>query len=321
MGWQQGGVNRSCGDRNGLKVENINTKSSFNFDNLKLAKATKIKSLLVAQASDAITIVPGTQRTIIQTLNSEIGITIDVIEGDIQVKSTRISEEQLIKKGERYAYPQNTISTLDLDAINQKTEVKDFLNPANWSPPNVPSNIAKEIADQLNVIQPPTLENTADSTFIKTILSKHNYYRSIHHSPDLLIDKQLNAQAQAWAERIASSGELEHSNQDQRSGSGENLFVSYTTENAIAPDTLANSTMQNWYEKEVSQYKYDSPGFSQSTGHFTQVVWKSTIQLGCGTAKGTKTLGDQTYNAFYVVCNYAPAGNVLSQFLTNVLKP
>lgn len=321
MAWQKGGKERPCRDTNGLKVEYTNRKSSFNFDIKKTAKATKNKSLLVAQASDAITIVPGSQRTIVQTLNSEIGITIDVIEGDIQVKSTRISDGQLIKKGERYAYPQNTISTLDLNAINQKTEVKDFLNPANWSPPNVPSNIAKEIAEQLSVIQAPPPEKTVDSTFIKTILSKHNYYRSIHRSPDLVIDRALNDKAQAWAEQIASSGELAHSNQDQRSGSGENLFVSYTTENSIAPDTLANSTMQNWYEKEVSQYNYDSPGFSQITGHFTQVVWKSTTQLGCGTAKGTKTLGDQTYNAFYVVCNYAPAGNVSSQFPTNVLKP
>ncbi|WP_242025817.1 CAP family protein [Phormidium tenue] len=329
MGWRQGGESRSCGDRkgltiinrNGLTVVNINSKSSVNLDVPEIAKATKIKKLLVAQASDEITILPCFQRTIIQTLNSEIGITIDVIEGDIQVKSTRIPEEQIIKKGERYAYPQNTISTLDLDAINQKPEVKDFLDPASWSPPNVPSNIAKEIAEQLSVIQAPPPENTVDSTFIKTILSKHNYYRSIHRSPDLVIDRALNAKAQAWAERIASSGELAHSNQDQRSGSGENIYVSYTTENSIAPDTLANSTMQNWYDNEVSQYNYDSPGFSQSTGHFTQVVWKSTTQLGCGTAKGNKTLGDQTYNAFYVVCNYAPAGNVSSQFPTNVLKP
>jgi uncharacterized protein YkwD len=321
MSWRQGGEERSCGDRSGLKVENINTKSSFNFDILKIAKDTKSKSLLIAQASDAITIVPSSQRTIVQTLNSEIGITIDVIEGDIRVISPQITEGRLIKKGERYDYPQNTISPVDLDAINQNPEVKDFLNPKNWSPPNVPQNVAQEIAEQLNDILPNTPENTVDSIFIKTILSKHNYYRSIHHSPDLLIDRALNAKAQAWAEQIASSGELAHSNQDQRSGSGENIYVSYTTENSIAPDTLANSTMQNWYEKEVSQYNYDSPGFSKSTGHFTQVVWKSSTKLGCGNATGTKTLGNQTYNAFYVVCNYAPAGNVRSQFPSNVLKP
>ena len=51
-----------------------------------------------------------------------------------------------------------------------------------------------------------------------------------------------------------------------------------------------------------------------ATGHFTQVVWKSTTQLGCGLAVNRG-------NKIYGVCNYSPAGNVVNAgfFKANVL--
>jgi hypothetical protein len=57
------------------------------------------------------------------------------------------------------------------------------------------------------------------------------------------------------------------------------------------------------------------------TGHFTQVVWKKSTQLGCGAAEGTATLDGTTFNAFYVVCHYNPAGNMRGDFPSNVLRP
>ena len=78
--------------------------------------------------------------------------------------------------------------------------------------------------------------------------------------------------------------------------------------------------MSSWYN-EVSDYDYDNPGFSGKTGHFTQVVWKNSTKLGCGVAQGVKTIGGNQYNAFYVVCQYTPAGNVLNQFPDNVMEP
>jgi len=56
-------------------------------------------------------------------------------------------------------------------------------------------------------------------------------------------------------------------------------------------------------------------------GHFTQVVWKNSTELGCGAAQGVKTFQGNQYNAFYVVCQYGPAGNVIGQFDDNVIKP
>jgi uncharacterized protein YkwD len=149
-------------------------------------------------------------------------------------------------------------------------------------------------------------------------VSKHNAYRATHKSPNLTISDSLNTSAQAWAETIVSTGQFEHST--NRKNVGENIYASYTTESTIDPTTLGNGASEDWYS-EIKDYKYESPGFSSDTGHFTQVVWKGSTQLGCGAAQGTETIQGTKYNAFYVVCQYAPAGNVQGQFPDNVLKP
>jgi hypothetical protein len=70
-----------------------------------------------------------------------------------------------------------------------------------------------------------------------------------------------------------------------------------------------------WYD-EIKDYDWANPGKSinsNAIGHFTQVVWKGSTQLGCG-------IGVTTGNSVYGVCNYSPAGNYLGQYAENVLK-
>ncbi|CAN8007594.1 unnamed protein product [Ixodes pacificus] len=70
--------------------------------------------------------------------------------------------------------------------------------------------------------------------------------------------------------------------------------------------------VDSWYS-EITDYDYDDPRYSEDTGHFTQVVWKSTTKVGCGRGHAASR------NAYYVVCEYLPRGNVESQFRSNVL--
>lgn len=71
-------------------------------------------------------------------------------------------------------------------------------------------------------------------------------------------------------------------------------------------------TVDAWYD-EIDQYSYSNPGFSMSTGHFTQVVWKSTTKLGCA-----YQYCDSMWSN-YVVCEYDPAGNYDGEYAENVL--
>jgi hypothetical protein len=54
-----------------------------------------------------------------------------------------------------------------------------------------------------------------------------------------------------------------------------------------------------------------------STGHFTQLVWKGTTQVGCGR---TNCSDKSDLSGYLFVCEYSPAGNVEGAFTANVQK-
>ncbi len=61
---------------------------------------------------------------------------------------------------------------------------------------------------------------------------------------------------------------------------------------------------------ERAKYDFARGTFSMGSGHFTQVVWKGSRHLGCGTAVcGQMQLW---------VCNSDPPGNMLGAFQSNV---
>ena len=68
-----------------------------------------------------------------------------------------------------------------------------------------------------------------------------------------------------------------------------------------------------WYE-EHDKYRYSNPGFSTHTGHFTQIAWQSSKEMGAG--KAVSSTGAQ-----FVVARYQPPGNVRGQFPENVKPP
>ena len=67
-----------------------------------------------------------------------------------------------------------------------------------------------------------------------------------------------------------------------------------------------------WYD-EIKKYNFRNPGFASGTGHFTQVVWVASKEVGI--AKATSKTGKH-----FVVARYYPAGNVIGHFPENVLQ-
>lgn len=187
----------------------------------------------------------------------------------------------------------------------------------------IPSRLAGIIPLGAISINPVLGETSINlETFRSTALSKHNIDRAQHHSPDLTLSDSLNENAQAWAEHLASNPNegLQHSSSSERNNAGENLFVIYAKDGSIDATTLAKVAVKSWYN-EGSSYDYNNPQSNLEAGHFTQLVWKSSNELGCGAAESSVMNQAGNYKAFYVVCHYAPPGNVLGEFTENVLPP
>jgi uncharacterized protein YkwD len=136
----------------------------------------------------------------------------------------------------------------------------------------------------------------------QAFIEAHNRVRAKHCAPPLTWSKKLADIAQKWANTLRDKGcVFGHS---PGAKYGENLAAG--TQGALDP----TSTVDMWYD-EIKLYKFPNGGFSAKTGHFTQVVWRSTQQVGCGhvTCKG---------NDIYV-CNYDPPGNWEGQYKNQVL--
>lgn len=64
----------------------------------------------------------------------------------------------------------------------------------------------------------------------------------------------------------------------QQNPYGENLYYANNFEPSAA------DAVKSWYD-EIEMYNFATHTYSGNTGHFTQVVWRGTKELGVGRAK------------------------------------
>jgi len=115
-------------------------------------------------------------------------------------------------------------------------------------------------------------------------------------------DEEIAAHAQAY---VDTNPGLAHSSQSYRTVNGE-----YWGENLAMGSSIMNSgAVVLWYN-EISKTSDPSTGlvssYSSAVGHYTQVVWKNSIRLGCGIANNL------------MACQYAPGGNIMGSFSSQV---
>ncbi|MEE6504714.1 hypothetical protein FKM82_005310 [Ascaphus truei] len=150
-------------------------------------------------------------------------------------------------------------------------------------------------------------EQGADlNQFEKDFLAAHNTYRKQHGVPPLQLSRELCRSAQKWADNLLSIRTLKHSGTEY----GENLFYKYSSS---ARELAGHVPVESWYS-EIKNYNFSNPGFGGNTGHFTQVIWKDSREVGVGLATDGNGL-------FFVVGQYNPAGNITNPgfFEMNVL--
>ncbi|RNA09919.1 secretion [Brachionus plicatilis] len=152
--------------------------------------------------------------------------------------------------------------------------------------------------------------------FRKYALNAHNVFRNYHRTPPLKSNISLTTMAQKYANFLAESNLFKHS----YSGYGENLArAAFTYSQNINCRYWAVYLTSQWY-REISLYNFNYPRYYHGTGHFTQIVWKSTTQVGIGLAIVNRIVNNRNATVLYYVANYLRPGNVRSQFAKNVLR-
>jgi Cysteine-rich secretory protein family len=138
-----------------------------------------------------------------------------------------------------------------------------------------------------------------DSSFITPILQEHNTCRSALQLPAMSWSDALAKDALAWARHLATIDQGQH-DASIRGKEGENIFWGTT-------GAFTYGQMVGFWVNEKKSFKYGvfpdcRTNRTAVVGHYTQIVWKNTLSVGCALASNGKT--------DYMVCRYSPFGNV-----------
>jgi uncharacterized protein YkwD len=147
------------------------------------------------------------------------------------------------------------------------------------------------------------------SDFAREMISAHNTIRiSASPTPNpalpvLTWSTEAAAKAQAWADQC----QFKHN--PNLGNFGENIA-------AATPNSLTTAGVVQGWGEEASFYDYGvnscAPG--KQCGHYTQIVWRSTTQVGCATKECDRNSPFAGFTRWqFWVCDYSPPGNFTGQ--------
>jgi len=140
--------------------------------------------------------------------------------------------------------------------------------------------------------------------FARELLMQHNRARDEASVPRLTWSSKLAGEAQAWAEVLAREGRMRHSTHEESGGAGENLWMGPA--GYYGPDTMVGAFVnERQHYIHAAFPNISRTGKWQDVGHYTQVVWRDTREIGCAIARGRQD--------DFLVCRYWPAGNWMGE--------
>ncbi|MGC2572491.1 MAG: CAP domain-containing protein [Candidatus Nitrosopolaris sp.] len=165
--------------------------------------------------------------------------------------------------------------------------------------------------------------NETAADFANNILAVHNSERAAVGVPTLVWSDKLAADAKTWADQMAATRDFHHDTEHLgKLGEGENLNgVIYETTTRLQ-DASTAKLQEGWVneKKYYQQWATDSlPKTANWTGwtpgHYNQMVWNTTKEVGCATGFTPLPYGPSRPDAggVYLVCRYSPPGNIVGQ--------
>ena len=158
----------------------------------------------------------------------------------------------------------------------------------------------------------------ADPVDPDAMLAAHNQSRSEVGVAEVRWSETLQNDAENWAAELKASNSCKM----KHGASGENLYWAGPQQTANARDTAGDWIWQNSlqaiseaavvgsWDSEKQWYDHDTNSCNapagKSCGHYTQVVWRNSLEIGCA-----KAICDDFSQVW--VCRYKPAGNVTGE--------
>ena len=145
----------------------------------------------------------------------------------------------------------------------------------------------------------------SSTTFNQRLLEAHNRERAMLGVPPLRWNDSLAAGAKQWADFLARTRSFHHSPDDPGSAPvGENLWAG--TVGAYQPEQMVGL----WIAEKRFYHDGTFPAVSRTgavedVGHYTQLIWRSTRQVGCAVSDNTEEE--------VLVCRYSEAGNIIGE--------
>jgi hypothetical protein len=136
------------------------------------------------------------------------------------------------------------------------------------------------------------------------LLSLHNRQRTELGLAPLRWDPALAAAAALYGPSLAARGRLAHSEPASRPGQGENLWMG--TRGAYSLEEMVG----DWADEKRLFRPGTFPDVSKSghwsdVAHYTQMIWSGSERVGCALHAAR--------DWDYLICRYAPAGNVVGR--------
>ncbi|KAL7621534.1 hypothetical protein AAE478_008859 [Parahypoxylon ruwenzoriense] len=170
-------------------------------------------------------------------------------------------------------------------------------------------------------------QEPANEDFNSAAVYHHNIHRSNHSSSELLWSDTLAG----YAANTAATCKMAHDMNQGNGGYGQNLANWAESSGAFslgATGAVKMAITDMWYNGEFNKflpqfYGESTPDMStfESWGHYSQLIWKSSEQVGCASQYCEKGTMYDDFDAWFTVCNYGPAGNVGGAYGDNVLQP
>jgi hypothetical protein len=136
------------------------------------------------------------------------------------------------------------------------------------------------------------------------LLMSHNAERARLGLAPLAWNSSLARDARDYARVLLQRGRLQHASHAERKGTGENLWMG--TAGAWNSEAMVGMFLDERRHFRAAAFPDVSlTGKWSDVGHYTQIVWRGTREVGCAIDTGS--------GLDVLVCRYHPAGNVLGQ--------